>query len=188
MTTPLDEVFSPDSAVDAPARSRGSLAKIVFTVALLSVAAVLSVVVGSSAVVGIANAFGIALDARYCSLDRALNCTSVSVTEINRVAGVRLPEATEIEESSWYASTFSGSLSALLETPEAGWVPPAATYEDCELTASCTEQTPAVFERRGITVETEYSPRLRLGDGTERTVFVGRDDAGREWVAIHYTE
>lgn len=186
MSTPLNDLFPDEQPVETPTKQRGSLVKIAFTAVLLVTGSVLFVLVGSSAVVGVGNLFGIGLDARYCTLDTATDCTSVSVGEINRATGVELPEDAVVEESSWHRVGQAGRLEALVESPGGEWAPPAASFEECGAVAPCTNETPAVFDAAGIAVTSELVPRLNLGDGTQRTVFLGRDDAGQDWVAVGF--
>ncbi|RUR01824.1 hypothetical protein [Labedella endophytica] len=186
MSTPLNELFPEEQAVDAPTKPRGALMKLAFTLVLLIAGSILFVLVGSSAVVGAANAFGIALDSRYCSLETALDCTSVSVGEIDRATGVDLPEDAVVAESSWHRIGEAGRLEALVEAPGDGWSPPASAFEQCGAVAPCTGETPALFEANGIEVTAELVPRLNLGDGSERSVFLGRDDSGQDWVFVGF--
>ena len=187
MSTSLDELFPGEQEVEAPAAEpRSTAGKSIFTVALLVVGAVLAVVVGITGVGLVANAFGVGLDARYCDLRTATTCSSVSVPAINEATGAGFPDTAVVAESSWFQTPKSGSLRALVESPEPGWTPPVSAYEECGSLAPCTGETPASFEERGIRVTSELVPRLNVGGGSQRTVFLGEDADGREWVAAVY--
>lgn len=186
MSTSLDELFPEEQEALAAPKPRSTVAKAVFTVILLVVGTILAGVVGSAGVGIVSNAFGVGLDARHCNLQHALQCNSVSIPEINEATGVKLPSDAMVAESRWWKTPKSGSLSALVESPEPGWAPPASVYEACGTTRPCTDETPDAFERNGIDVQTEFVRRLDLGDGSQWHVFVGRDDDGQEWVSIEY--
>jgi hypothetical protein len=187
MSTSLDELFPGEQEVDVPsAEPRSTAGKSIFTVALLVVGAILAVVVGTTGVGLVANAFGVGLDARYCDLQTATTCSSVSVPAINEATGAGLPDTAEVAESSWFQTPASAALHALVESPEPGWTPPVSAYEECGSLAPCTGETPSSFEDRGIRVTSEMVPRLNVGGDTQRRVFLGEDADGREWVAAVY--
>lgn len=187
LDAPIEEILAEEQEPPVASRPLGLAGRLAFTGALLAVGAVLFVVVGSTAVVGVANAFGFALDSRYCSLETASSCTSVSAGEIDAATGVRLPEGAEVTESGWLATPSSARLAALIGLPEPGWTPSAAVFEKCGTIEPCSGAVPSSFAEAGVDVETEYVRRLNPGDGSTWSVVTGRDAADREWVSIEYT-
>lgn len=187
MSTSLDELFPGEQEVDAPsAKPRRALGQSLFTVVLVLVGSILAGVVGSIGVGIVANLFGVGLDARYCDLETATTCSSVSVPAINDATGAGLPSSAVVAESSWVGTGTSAALDALVEAPEPGWTPPASAYEECGAIQPCSGAVPDSFADRGIEVTAELVPRLNLGDGTQRSVFLGEDGDGREWVAVAF--
>lgn len=185
MSTSLDELFPGEQEVEPPAaKPRRTVGQSLFVVALVIVGSILAGVVGSIGVGIVVNAFGVGLDARYCDLETATTCSSVSVPTINDATGVDLPTTAEVEESSWFQTGTTAALHALVASPESGWTPPVSAYEECGAIQPCTGETPSSFADRGIEVTSELVPRLDLGDGTQRLVFLGEDADGREWVAV----
>jgi hypothetical protein len=184
MTDPLSDLVAPERHVEPTRRPLAGVWKVFFTVALLTVGGVVAVLGGELAVKGIANAYGVSLDAEYCDVSVATQCSSVSLGQIDRVSEADLPEGTTVVDSSWSRFLLSARLHALVRLPDDAWTPPATEYEPCAAPQVCAETAPDAFSENGVTLSEHYVPNPDSLSGTSRELLLGRDEAGNAWVLI----
>jgi hypothetical protein len=184
MTDPLSELVAPERYVEPTRRPLANVWKLAFTLVLLTVGGVFAVLGGELAVKGIANAYGVGLDAEYCDVSVATQCSSVSLGQIDRVSEADLPEGSTVIDSSWSRFLLSARLHALVRLPDEEWLPPESEYEPCASPGVCADSSPAAFEENGIALSAHYVSNPESLSGTSRELFLGRDEAGNEWVLI----